>query len=102
MGVMKPCVKQIVVGLMLAFIAGGIGYSQGKDEANSPSLGDIARELKVQKSKDSKPAKVFTNDNLDIPEADASTLESPAKAEKSPTPPPHETGPHQAAPDAKE
>ncbi len=31
---------------------------------NTPSLGDLARKMKTEKPKESKPAKVFTNDNL--------------------------------------
>ncbi len=32
--------------------------------ASTPSLGDLARKMKADKPKDSKPAKVFTNDNI--------------------------------------
>lgn len=43
------------------------GFAQQKFGTTNPSLGDIARQLKAQKSKDAKPAKVFTNDNLSAP-----------------------------------
>lgn len=86
MGVMKIWVKELVLGLVLAFMAGAPGYSQQKEETDSSSLGDVARQLKAQKSKEPKPAKVITNDNLDTPEADASTPEPHPKDDKSAAP----------------
>jgi hypothetical protein len=83
---MKIWAKQLVLGLVLAFIAGALGFSQQKEDADSSSLGDIARQLKAQKSKEPKPVKVITNDNLDGTEVEASTPESHPKDDKSAAP----------------
>jgi uncharacterized protein with LGFP repeats len=56
------------------------GYAQQKSDSSDTSLGDIARKLKAQKSKEPKPALVITNDNLPATKNDSET--SPTSKDK--------------------
>ena len=64
---MRIRVKVFVLGFVLVCLVAVSGYAQQKSDTNDTSLGDIARQLKAQKAKEPKPAKVFTNDNLAAP-----------------------------------
>ena len=64
--------KVFVLGSVLVCLAAASGNAQQKPDANNNSLGDIARQLKAQKAKDPKPAKVITNDDISRPK-DAGT-----------------------------
>jgi predicted RNase H-like nuclease (RuvC/YqgF family) len=46
-------------------LAASVSKAQ-KPDATDTSLGDIARQVRADKSKETKPAKVFTNDNLPV------------------------------------
>ena len=81
--VMKTCMKSVVLGFVLIFLSAVSGYGQQKTDANDTSLGDIARQLNAQKAKESKPVKVFTNDNLYGSEDGVSTVGPTAKENKS-------------------
>jgi predicted RNase H-like nuclease (RuvC/YqgF family) len=59
-----------------------------KPETTDTSLGDIARQLRAEKSKETKATKVFTNDNLPVA---TEIKENPQ--EKSPEKPAAEAGP---------
>jgi parvulin-like peptidyl-prolyl isomerase len=61
---MKIRVKFFVLGLVFVCLGAAVGYAQQKTDANDTSLGDIARKLKAQKAKETKPVKVITNDTL--------------------------------------
>jgi parvulin-like peptidyl-prolyl isomerase len=61
---MRACVKGFITGCVFVCLAAAGGYGQQKTDASDTSLGNIAREVRAQKSKEPKPAKVFTNDNL--------------------------------------
>lgn len=74
------------VSLALALVCVGSIAARADDNSStaSPSLGQLARQVKAQKAKDTKPAKVFTNDNL---EASAPLSTSTEKAAEVPAPP---------------
>ncbi len=61
---MKP--STLFTAFCLAISTSGFGTAQTQQPAGAtPSLGDLARQLKIERSKASqKPEKVFTNDNL--------------------------------------
>ena len=80
---MRRRVSVIGLGFVLACLAAVGMYGQQKSDPNDTSLGDIARQIKAQKAKETKPAKVFTNDNISAPEDKASGVEVTSK-EKSP------------------
>ncbi len=85
---MKKAAIAIVVGMLLLASEAVCAYAQQKSDSGSssststtattpagtPSLGDLARKMKADKPKDSKPAKVFTNDN--IPKGNVSEVSS--------------------------
>jgi hypothetical protein len=56
---LKICIL-VCVAFCLAF---GVGKAQ-KPDTTDTSLGNLARQLRAQKSKETKPGQVFTNDNL--------------------------------------
>ena len=72
-------VKNLVLACTLACLATWSSYGQQTSGSGNNSLGDVARALKAQKSKGSKPVKVITNDNL--PAADRGQPE-PSTASK--------------------
>ncbi len=89
---MRIILRVVVLGLLLITLGAVCTYAQQKPDAtgstsstpptansstsststvpaanssaSTPSLGDLARKMKSEKAKDTKPAKVFTNDNL--------------------------------------
>lgn len=61
---MNISVRVFVLGSVLVCLSAVFAYAQQKPDANDTSLGDIARQLKAQKAKAAKPARVITNDNL--------------------------------------
>lgn len=73
--------KSIVLGLALALLGAAPLGAQDNATATTPSLGQIARQLKAQKAKEAKPAKVITNDTLE------STPAQPSPSEKESTVP---------------
>jgi len=64
---MRIRVKVLILGLVLVCLAAASVYAQEKTDTSNTSLGDIARKLKAQKAKESKPAMVITNDNISVP-----------------------------------
>jgi len=78
---MRVCAKDFVLGFALVCLAALGGYAQQNPDTSPASLGDLARQLKAQKAKETKPAKVFTNDNIPLPNAGgfASAVSSPGK-----------------------
>ena len=61
---MRMSVKAWILGLALVCLAAG-GYAQDQPASSEPSLGDIAKQIKAQKSsKETKPARVMTNDTI--------------------------------------
>jgi hypothetical protein len=79
---MKTGFKSVALSLMLVLF--GVAAVYADDNAPKPdaSLGDVARQLKAQKAKESKPAKVITNDSLesDTPLTASAEKESPIVA----------------------
>jgi hypothetical protein len=72
---MKTLLKLAVATVALVGLASLTGYAQDQVVTTAPpgaSLGDVARQLRVQKAKTSKPAVVLTNDTLDAPKDDIS------------------------------
>jgi len=63
---MKNEVKMCVLICAVACLATGRAGGQQAD-ASDNSLADIARKVRAEKSKESKPAKVITNDNIAAP-----------------------------------
>jgi hypothetical protein len=77
---MKSHVRVFVLGFVLVCMAAGSGYAQQQSNASTPSLGDLARQLKAQKAKEPKPVKVFTNDNLPTSKEGVSESGAPGKS----------------------
>jgi len=75
---MKTDFKTCVLICAIACLAPGLGRGQQPDASNN-SLGDFARKVRAQKSKESKPAKVITNDNIAAPGTE-SGVRAPAPA----------------------
>jgi len=97
---MRRRVSVIVLGVVLTCLAAPNSFGQQKPD-NDTSLGDIARQIKAQKAKEPKPAKVFTNDNISAPADNASGAEVSSK-EKSPAKSaPEESGEHAKPHDAE-
>jgi predicted RNase H-like nuclease (RuvC/YqgF family) len=62
---MRLAEKFLVLGFTLVCLAAAVGYGQQQpSESNGTSLGDIARQLKAQRTKEPKPVVVMTNDTL--------------------------------------
>jgi predicted RNase H-like nuclease (RuvC/YqgF family) len=98
---MRTRVSVIVLGFVLTCLAVANIYGQQKSDPNDTSLGDVARQVKAQKAKEPKPAKVFTNDNISAPLDNASGVDVSSK-EKSPTnSAPEESGEHAKPHDAE-
>ncbi|MGA3325127.1 MAG: hypothetical protein ABSF45_11690 [Terriglobia bacterium] len=57
-------IKIVVLGFVFVCLGAVSAYAQEKSGTSTTSLGDLARQVKAQKAKEAKPAKVFTNDNL--------------------------------------
>ena len=53
------------LGLVVVAFLGVSSFAQQSSGANDTSLGDIARQLRAQKAKETKPVLVITNDNID-------------------------------------
>jgi predicted RNase H-like nuclease (RuvC/YqgF family) len=71
----------LIFAWALVFIYLGVGsaFAQQTTGANDDSLGNVARQIKAQKAKESKQAKVITNDNIGTAKADATeTASAPA------------------------
>jgi hypothetical protein len=60
---MKTDVKMCVLICAVVCLATGLGRGQ-QPGASDNSLGDLARKVRAEKSKEAKPAKVITNDNI--------------------------------------
>lgn len=80
---MRIRVNVLALGFVFLSLAAAGAFAQEKPSSSDASLGDIARQLKAQKAKEPKPAKVFTNDNLPGAADDVTKLEAnpPAKGE---------------------
>ena len=87
---MRISVRVFILGLVLASLGTLSIYAQEKTDTTNTSLGDLARQLKTQKAKESKPAKVFTNDNLPTKPGEAEASSKPP--ENSPSPPAEGSG----------
>lgn len=70
------------LGFVLAVLTAGIGYTQQTADPNNPPLGDIARKLRAQKAKESKPVRIITNDDLNNAGGDTLGLLVGPKAKK--------------------
>jgi len=59
-------VRCVRIAVLLILTGGFAGASEPSQQSSTqePSLGEKARELKAQQAQQSKPAKVFTNDNI--------------------------------------
>ena len=75
---MKTDVKICVLICAVACLAPGLGRGQ-QPGASDNSLGDLARKVRAQKSKETKPAKLITNDNIAAPGLE-SGVSAPAPA----------------------
>ena len=84
---MRMRVKVFILGLVLFALGALCAYPQEKSDTSDTSLADLARQLKAQKTKESKPGKVFTNDNLPAPKPGESQAGSSPSASSSATPP---------------
>jgi predicted RNase H-like nuclease (RuvC/YqgF family) len=83
---MNICLKFCILAFVVFCLAPGVGKAQ-KPDTTDTSLGDLARQLRAEKSKETKPAKVFTNDNLPVA---SGITENPS--EKNPEKPAGEAG----------
>ncbi len=90
----------IVLGFVLTSLAVVSIYGQQKPD-NDTSLGDIARQIKAQKAKEPKPAKVFTNDNISAPADNASGVDVSSKEKGPANSTPEESGEHTKTHDAE-
>jgi hypothetical protein len=63
---MRTDFKMCVLICAVACLAPGLGRGQ-QPGASDNSLGDLARKVRAQKSKETKPAKLITNDNIAAP-----------------------------------
>ena len=79
---MRIRVKVFVLGFVFVCLAAASGYAQQKSDANDTSLGDIARQLKAQKAKEPKPAKVITNDNISAGKNAGSEVDASAEGKE--------------------
>lgn len=89
--------KICILACVVLCLAPGVGKAR-KPDTTDTSLGDLARQLRAEKSKESKPAKVFTNDNLPRRRGEEGNLSvasgiSENPAEKKPEKPAGEAGP---------
>jgi len=91
---MKIGLKSVALSMMLFLFGAGAVHADDTTPKSDASLGDVARQLKAQKAKESKSAKVITNDTL---ESDTSLAATPEK--ESPIVAPPAEGPS-AAPEA--
>ena len=89
---MRIRVNALLVSLAIVCLAAAMGFAQEKSDPNNTSLGDIARQLKAQKSKEPKPAKVITNDNLSGTKDGESGFNAVSQGKNPSPPPPQETG----------
>jgi len=78
--------KGPTVGLLSAILALGLGpgAAQAQKRTGSVPLGDLARQLKAQRAKSTKPPRMFTNDDL-VALRTASELPSSSTVESSPS-----------------
>ena len=92
----SPATSAFLLGLLFVQSA----PAHGQETAKTPSLGEVARQLKAEREKEKhKPAAVFTNDNL--PSQGAAGI-STLKAKEGEKEQPAETGAPAAAPPAEE
>jgi len=61
---MKDYLRVYLWAVVCALLAATISLAQQQSSSSNTSLGEVARQLKAQKAKEAKPAKVITNDNL--------------------------------------
>jgi hypothetical protein len=55
----------LLSAILLAALVTGVSFAAPPQSSKTPSLGDLARQLRAEREKDgAKPAKVFTNDNI--------------------------------------
>jgi predicted RNase H-like nuclease (RuvC/YqgF family) len=93
---MRNCLKSVSLALALALL-GVVGVrADDSTQTANPSLGQVAKQLKAQKAKESKPARVFTNDNL---ESNAPiTISADKNNDAKPSTPPAATAQPESAP----
>ena len=98
---MRRCVSVIVLGCVITCLATVSAYGQQKQDPNDTSLGDIARQIKAKKTKEPKPAKVFTNDNISAPEDHPSGDDTSAQVKSPASSAPEGSGEHAKVHDAE-
>jgi len=89
---MRIRVEVFVLGLLFVCLVAASGYAQQKSDANDSSLGDIARQLKAQKTKVPKPVMVITNDNIPGPNDGGSGFGGISQGKSSAHTPPEGSG----------
>ena len=95
---MRTRVKAWLLGVVVVCLAAASGYAQDQPTASEPPLGNIARQIKAQKSKEPKPVKVLTNDTIGASEDKPAGTESPKKNPTETAPvTPATSGKHDAA-----
>jgi ribosomal protein L19E len=75
---MKLRAEASALAFVLICLASSSGAQQ-KTDSNDTSLGDLARQLKAQKTKDPKPALVITNDNISTSDNAVTDAATPPK-----------------------
>jgi predicted RNase H-like nuclease (RuvC/YqgF family) len=97
---MKIRVNVIALGCALVCLAAATCYGQEKSNTSDTSLGDIARQLKAQKAKETKPpTKVITTETIAQTGDAASGSKVGAKGKSSPQSTTEESGTKKAAHD---
>ena len=79
---MKIRVQVIAWGFVLVCLAAASSYGQDKSSTNDTSLGDLARAIRAQKAKETKPARVITTDTISHPD-DASGISGSSRGKSS-------------------
>jgi len=93
--------KAIILGAVFVCLTAANSYSQeksntpAKSNTDDSSLGDIARQMRAQKAKETKPSRVITTDTIAQPGDDTAAFGASAKEKSStePTPAPSEARP---------
>jgi len=71
--------KLTILACAALCLASGLANGQQTPDSGDTSLGDVARKLNAQKPKETKPPKVFTNDNLTTQAGSESSVTSSEK-----------------------
>ena len=98
---MKTDLKMCVLICTVACLAPGLGSGQ-QPGASDNSLGDLARKVRAHKSKETKPARVITNDNIAAPSPESGVLAPALAAGQNPSEKKPEKPGGKAAAEAKE